>query len=270
MSARGWSSTLHGLRMYDEIEDRFGEEARIRRKGALIVHPDAETWSGEAARVERLRAAGVRAELLGADEVAEREPALTGALLGASFFPGDLQCAPREIARALAGEPGVEVRTGCRVDSVLVRGGRVAGVETDAGSVAAGAVVLAAGVWTGPLAASAGLTLPLEPRKGQLVRLRAPSPEPRFIRHKVIDGSYLRSIASGAAGLEVTTVLETTWDGHVLVGSSRERRGFDVAVDDAVSDSMLARYSFRSKNSGESSYLTSFLIEKLFGAIEYV
>ncbi len=36
-------------------------------------------------------------------------------------------------------------------------------------------------------------------------------------------------------------MLETTWDGHVLVGSSRERRGFDVAVDDAVSDSMVAR-----------------------------
>jgi glycine/D-amino acid oxidase-like deaminating enzyme len=36
-------------------------------------------------------------------------------------------------------------------------------------------------------------------------------------------------------------VVETTWDGDVLVGSSRERRGFDVAVDDAVSAAMLDR-----------------------------
>ena len=235
------SLTVHGLGLYDEIEDRFGSLAQIRRKGALIVHPHEETWAGEAARVERLRAAGVSASLLAADEVAEREPALTGAVVGASFFPGDIQCAPREITRALAAEPGVELRTGCGVDAVSVRDGRVVGVETAAGRVAAGAVVLAAGVWTAPLAASAGLSLPLEPRKGQLVSLRVAEPEPRLIRHKVVDGSYLKSVTSGTAGLEVTTVLETTWDGHVLVGSSRERRGFDVAVSDAVSEAMLSR-----------------------------
>jgi D-hydroxyproline dehydrogenase subunit beta len=39
----------------------------------------------------------------------------------------------------------------------------------------------------------------------------------------------------------VTTVVETTWDGDVLVGSSRERRGFDLAVDEAVRAAMLDR-----------------------------
>jgi glycine/D-amino acid oxidase-like deaminating enzyme len=233
--------TLHGLRMYDELEERLGAVARIRRKGALVVHADAATWAAEPARVRRLRAAGVEASLLSAAEVAEREPALTGELLGASIFPGDLQCAPRAIARALAASPGVEVRTGCEVCAVAVRGGRVTGVDTAAGNVACGAVVLTAGVWTAPLAASAGLRLPVEPRKGQLVRLRVPQPEPHLIRHKVVDGAYLRSAASAEAGLQVTTVLETTWEGHVLVGSSRERRGFDVSVDDGVGEAMLRR-----------------------------
>ena len=40
---------------------------------------------------------------------------------------------------------------------------------------------------------------------------------------------------------QVTTVIETTWDGDVLVGSSRERRGFDLSVDDEVSEAMLER-----------------------------
>ena len=233
--------TLHGLRIYDELEERLGEVARIRRKGALIVHPDAGTWAAEPGRVRRLRAAGVEAELLTREAVVEREPALTGELHGASLFPRDLQCDPRAIARALAASPGVEVRTGCAVARVVVERGRVAGVDTQEGRIACGAVVLAAGVWTAPLASAAGLALPMEPRKGQLVRLRVPDPEPRAIRHKVVDASYLDSVASADAGLQITTVLETTWEGHVLLGSSRERRGFDLRVDDALSTAMRRR-----------------------------
>ena len=99
--------------------------------------------------------------------------------------------------------------------------------------------MLAAGTWTAPLAASAGLPLPLEPRKGQLVRLRAPGPG--FVRHKVLDGAYLGTVASPDAGLQLAPVVETTWEGDVLVGSSRERRGFDTAVDAAVSRALVER-----------------------------
>ena len=100
-------------------------------------------------------------------------------------------------------------------------------------------MVIAAGPWSRGLAEGAGLALPLEPRKGQLVRLAAPAPG--LIRHKVVDGSYLRSVLSSGSGLEVSTVVETTWEGDVLVGSSRERRGFDTSVDAAVSEAMIAR-----------------------------
>ena len=55
--------------------------------------------------------------LLELDELRAMEPELTGELVGASFFPRDLQCAPRAIARALAG--GLpRVHTGVEVHAV--------------------------------------------------------------------------------------------------------------------------------------------------------
>jgi glycine/D-amino acid oxidase-like deaminating enzyme len=71
------------------------------------------------------------------------------------------------------------------------------------------------------------------------VRLRAPGRD--HIRHKVVEAAYLASVASAEAALQVSTVVETTWEGDVLVGSSRERRGFDLTVDAAVSEAMLDR-----------------------------
>jgi glycine/D-amino acid oxidase-like deaminating enzyme len=234
--------TGHALDLYDELDARLGEEARITRKGALIVHPDAATWAAEPERLAALASAGVEGELLEPAAVRALEPALDGPLYGASRFPRDLQCDPARIARALAreaAEAGAEIRTGCAVERISVRGGRVTGLDTAAGPIPAGAVVLAAGPWSARLAEDAGLPLPLAPRKGQLVRLRAP--ERRYLRHKVVDGSYLGSVLSDDAGLQLSTVVETTWDGDVLVGSSRERRGFDLSADPAVSDAMIAR-----------------------------
>jgi D-hydroxyproline dehydrogenase subunit beta len=230
--------TVAGLRVYDEVEEAVGEAARIRRKGALVVHRGEASWAGEAVRVEALRAAGAHGYLVEVDEVPRMEPELTGELAGAAFFPADLQCAPRAIARALA-EQVPRVHTGVEVEAVVVEGERVTAVRTSEGVLACTAVVIAAGPWSRPLAEAVGVALPLEPRKGQLVRLAAPARDERFIRHKVVEAGYLDSVASVDAGLQVTTVLETTWEGAVLVGSSRERRGFDLSVDDAVSAAML-------------------------------
>ena len=226
-----------GRELFDDIERRFGELARIRRKGALIVHRDEAGLAAEPARLERLQAAGVRCVLLEPEQARALEPGLAPDLLGASLFPDDLQCDPRGIARGMALEArsaGPLIRTGTRVEQLLPG----EGVRTAEGFVRADEVVLAAGPWSAELASTAGLELPLEPRKGQLVRLGWGA---FTVRHKVVDGGYLQAVAAPDADLQLSTVMETTWQGKVLVGSSRERRGFDTSVDPAVTAAMLER-----------------------------
>jgi glycine/D-amino acid oxidase-like deaminating enzyme len=116
---------VSGLALFSEIEELLGEEAGVRRKGALVVHSSARSWADEAARLSALQAAGVSCSLLSADEVRDAEPSLSGPLLGASWFPDDLQCAPRAIARGLAREAsalGARVETGVEVLSIVLNG----------------------------------------------------------------------------------------------------------------------------------------------------
>ena len=170
-----------------------------RRRGAHPPQGRADRAPGRGdvgGRAGPARAPGVPgARLLDAGEVRAPEPELTGPMHGASLFPGDLQCDPRAIARALAREAGA-ARRGAR--GLRGRGDRVRrrGVAPRrcGERVAARAVVLAAGPWSAPLAASAGLPLPLEPRKGQLVRLAAPAArlDPAQGRRRLLPGRRRR------------------------------------------------------------------------------
>ena len=161
------------------------------------------------------------------------------------MVPGDLQCDPRAIARALAREAaergggGAHRRARSRRSTSPAAG--VARRAHGGGTIAAGAVVLAAGPWTRAAGGERRRAAAARAAQGP-ARPAARAGPASFVRHKVVDGSYLGARSAAAdAGLQLSTVVETTWEGDVLVGSSRERRGFDAAVDPAVSDAMLER-----------------------------
>src|SRR5262249_14660700 len=64
-----------------------------------------------------------------------------------------------------AAERGARVEQSCPVTRIVVRQGRVVGVETPRGLIETERVICAAGVWSRELAASAGLDLPVEPAR---------------------------------------------------------------------------------------------------------
>jgi glycine/D-amino acid oxidase-like deaminating enzyme len=143
-------------------------------------------------------------------------------------YPEDAQVQPVIATEALLASArlhGAEVRVGVTVTGALRdSAGRITGVRTTAGDVAAGAVLVGAGPWSGEVARSFGADLPLRPRRGVvLVTTRMP----HSIFHKVYDGDYFAATQSSDAALQTSSVVESTAAGTVLIGSSREQVGFD-------------------------------------------
>lgn len=75
-----------------------------------------------------------------------------------------------------AQENGAVIETGREVRSIETKGGKVTGIETNSGSIECEKVVLCSGAWARELAKTAGIDLPVEPLKRQIVCARSVKP----------------------------------------------------------------------------------------------
>lgn len=198
-------------------------------KGGLVVAlGDPSALLGLAARQ---RAAGVDARPVDAATAHDLEPELTPATVAAIHYPQDLQVQPAlATAAALraARAHGARIRVGQPVTAIdRDRSGAVRAVRTQKDTIAAGAVVNAAGVWSGQVADLAGQPLPVRPRRGFIL---VTEPLPPTVRGKVYDDAYVANVASDGADVQTSTVVEATEAGTVLIGASRELVGFDTTI----------------------------------------
>lgn len=156
---------------------RFGDEVGVdpgyRACGYLFLTEREETLAALLDAQAMQRALGVDdARRVTVDEALGINPAIAvEGLVGGVYCPSDGFTRPLEILRGYteaAQRLGVRFRYGASVRGMPVSGGRVMGVQTDAGEVAAGVVVNAAGAWAGEVAAMAGVDVLVRPRRRQV------------------------------------------------------------------------------------------------------
>ncbi len=200
-------------------------------KGGLVVATGDAAATALTDFAAAQRTAGVDARPLTPAEAFDLEPHLTRAVVSAVHYPQDAQLQPVLVTKALLAavrRRGGTLRAGVRALGVRLANGAVAAVRTDGGEVPCGAVVIACGPWSGEVSAAFGAPVTVLPRRGVVLVTAALPPD--TVRHKVYDADYVGAVASGDADLQVSTVVESTAGGTVLIGSSRERVGFDASL----------------------------------------
>jgi len=215
-----WSDRLHRQWARD-LRDETGIDNGLSACGGLHVAAAGAGLDRLRREAEEWRAKGVRCEWLDAATLAAAEPALAaavaaGRLAGGLLLPDEMRIRPPRHLQALERScvaRGAMLSHDCEATVIGRADGRVTGVTVRSPSgletVVAGAYVLAAGAWSGPLAGALGLPLDTRPIRGQIALLRLP----RQILARIVN-----------RGLDYLVPRE---DGRILAGSTIEDVGFD-------------------------------------------
>lgn len=150
------------------------------QSGKLIIHRDDDEWAGACRQTALQADLGIEQQLLTPAQISAMEPALAhleGHIRGGVWTPteevGDCRKLCLELARTLE-RAGVRLRR-TRVRRIDTDHGRVTGLLTDDGELAADAVVVAAGVGSGALVEPLGIDLPIYPLKGYSLTYEPPA-----------------------------------------------------------------------------------------------
>lgn len=151
--------------LYTGLEQETGQATGFKQNGAVNI----ATTIGRLEEMKRMASMAqvfdLEVNVIGPDEIQELNPLIfTGDVLGAVHIPSDGQANPVDVTQALA--KGARMGGACvfentKVTDILTQNGRITGVKTERGEIAADYVVLCCGMWTRELAATVGVNVPL-------------------------------------------------------------------------------------------------------------
>jgi hydrogen cyanide synthase HcnC len=199
----------------EELREISGMDIEFERTSLLFLMYDEADVAFAKPLWEQCPCGRSLIDWLTPEELAKAEPAVTREVRGALRFNGDDQLNPYRLAdafRAAARSLGANVLTHTEVTGLGIHARRVTAVGTAAGSIPCDLVVNAAGAWAPQIGRMAGLDIPVQPVRGQIVCTET-----------------LPKVLS--ACLSTTdSYLAQKQHGEVIIGSTTEEVGFDVGV----------------------------------------
>ena len=213
-SALAKAALLNASRtLLEELITRHGLDCGFETTGEMYVCNTREGLDALAQEMPLLAECGVVSELLDADMLAAREPALLPGMAGGIYFPNDAHFRPDAYCAALAQTVralGGIIEEHCEVLSLATDGDRITHVETASGRRQGGQVLVALAAWSPAMLRSLDLALPVQPGKGYSISYSLPSIVPKT-----------------PLVLTERSVCVTSWADGYRLGSTMEFAGFD-------------------------------------------
>ena len=228
---------------YEQLQDEVGTSIGLNISGGLAPILAPQSLDEVAEYVAPLTAAGLPIHLLDRKAAREIEPALSEEIVGAAHCPLEGIVDPLRAVHALfamAASRSARIATEERGAQLKYsRGGFVGEVLTRSGSIACGAVVLAAGVWINDVLQSLNTRLPVYARKGHIVGFEPGRP---IVRTAIHEGSYFGGKFASQSANDLIVALAAEQRGGILrIGSSREFKGIDRTIDPPVVSAIIRR-----------------------------
>ncbi len=233
----------HSVDLYATLEDETGAKIMHATKGLLWLAHTEMAMRAERSRALMNQACGAETVMITPEEAKQLCPALdlTGGgrypVLGGSYHPGGATARHDRVVWAYAQgamRRGIDILPHTPVTGLLRDGGRVVGVQTDAGPISAGVVLSAVGGNVTTVAAMADLRVPIRTHPLQAL----------------VTNAYAPGFGPIVASSELLCYVSQTARGQMLMGAE---------FDSQPSYSRQSSYEFLQSVSAKVTYLLPFL-----------
>lgn len=226
---------IQSIAMFEELSKELGMDIEYRKDcGGMQPAETKLEWEILSEIVKEQRKSGVDIRMISIEEACKIEPQLNPDLYGALYSPTSGKVNPIRLTFAYiqaAKRLGAQVLSNTEVTDVLVKMGRVMGVQTSRGVYYADQVIDAAGSWAAEIAAMADVDLPIRPRKGQLFITEPLGPfmdvTLQCARYNVIKFKPEAVGDKAVLRMGASLSIEQTENGGLVIGSTREFAGYD-------------------------------------------
>jgi glycine/D-amino acid oxidase-like deaminating enzyme len=179
---------MEASRLWEQIDGDTGNRTGFRRTGIMYLASTDKEMEERAKWLDVARRHQLDVRAIDGDAVADRIDTGAGGKrwAGAVWSPTDARGEPWVAVPAvaqLAHSEGVGIRENCAIRTLETEAGKLSGVHTEHGFIAASQVVVAGGAWTSLLLRNCGVSLPQLSVRSTVMRT-APMPE-------VYDGAAL-------------------------------------------------------------------------------
>lgn len=227
---------MASAKLYENLEEELDFDIEYKATGGMILIENDDQMKVMKDFVRRQKAIGLQVELLDIKDAIKRQPGISPELVGSTYSPQDAHVNPMKLCEGFARAAkrhGAKIYLDTAVIDIKVAKDKVKSVLTNRGEIETKMVINAAGVYAPMIGKMIGLSLPIKPRRGQIIVTER---VPKLVLHDVLCAKYivakynpelLKDADNPETRLGVGLSLSQTFDGQILIGATREFVGYN-------------------------------------------